>query len=62
MLIVEKGKNVPRQIDHNMESVSLNLILLETTVPAPQIVNGMRWKNAVIRVNVSIVMNKRQKK
>ena len=52
MLAVEKEKNVSLQADHNMEFVNLNLSLMETTAVALLIVDGIRWKLAVIRVNV----------
>ena len=58
LLLVEKEKNVWLQEDQNMESVSLNLILLESTVQVLKIVNGINWKHAMIRVNVSNVTTK----
>ena len=47
------------QEDQNMEFVSLNLILLESTVQVLKIVNGINWKHAMIKVNVSNVTTKR---
>ena len=56
---VGKEKNVLLQAHQTMEYVNLNRILPESTAVALKIVDGMHWKHAMIRVNVSNVTTKR---
>ena len=46
------------QVDHNMASAYLILTLLESIAEGLKIVDGMHWKHAMIRVNVSNVTTK----
>ena len=52
--IVRHITNVlPWAMDRNMESANWMMILLEGTVLVQKIVNGLSWKNVMIKVNAS---------